>query len=151
MLFTPFGLFPLIKGSLLILSIITVLLCSLFLSLYKQRNLAVLCLASPVVSILFFWIASGQSIFNLPAYVSNTILLASGFTEAMAIEGDNKELIFLGLPLLAFSYQYSCKNSSHHYPKHFYFVSISFFFSSHIKRVSQDILAMPSLLVPLFC
>ncbi|HHN5548228.1 TPA: hypothetical protein ACRQ8V_002832 [Legionella pneumophila] len=97
LLFTPFGLFPLIKGSLLILSIITILLCSFFLSLYKQRNLAVLCLASPVVSILFFWIASGQSIFNLPAYVSNTILLASGFTEAMATEGDNKELIFFGI------------------------------------------------------
>ncbi|HAT7923427.1 TPA: hypothetical protein JBB31_06490 [Legionella pneumophila subsp. pneumophila] len=96
-LFTPFGLFPLIKGSLLILSIITMLLCSFFLSLYKRRNLAVLCLASPVVSILFFWIASGQSIFNLPAYVSNTILLASGFTEAMATEGDTKELIFFGI------------------------------------------------------
>ncbi|HAT1847350.1 TPA: hypothetical protein RG395_002935 [Legionella pneumophila] len=97
LLFTPFGLFPLIKGSLLILSIITMLLCSFFLSLYKQRTLALLVLASPLVSMLFFWIASGQSIFHLPSYISNTILLASGFTEAMATEGDNKELVVFGI------------------------------------------------------
>lgn len=97
LLFTPFGLFPLIKGSLLILSIITMLLCSFFLSLYKQRTLALLALASPLVSMLFFWIASGQSIFHLPSYISNTISLASGFTEAMATQGDNKELIVFGI------------------------------------------------------
>lgn len=94
LLFTPLGLLPLIKGSLLILCVITILSCSLVMYLSEQRTLALICLISPIVSMLFFWMSSGQTIFNLPGYFSSTLSLASGFTEAMANNGDSKEIIF---------------------------------------------------------
>nr|WP_241480454.1 hypothetical protein [Legionella norrlandica] len=43
---------------------------------------------------LFFWVVCGQSVTYLPSYLESTFLLACGFTEAMATEGNNKELIF---------------------------------------------------------
>ncbi len=93
LLFAPFGLLPLIKGSILILCITVALLCMLFFILNKKNILALMCLTSPIVSMLLFWLASGQSVSHLPHYFITSLSLATGFTEAMANEGNNNEII----------------------------------------------------------
>lgn len=93
LLFAPFGLLPLIKGSLLILCIIVAMLCSLFFTLYRRNSLAFVCLASPIASLLLFWVGSGQAMIYLPHYIINSLSIAAGFTQAMAIDGNSNELI----------------------------------------------------------
>ena len=93
LLFTPFGLLPLIKGSLLILCIIVTGLCCLFFTLYKRKILAFICVASPIITMLLFWIGSGQSIIHLPLYIIGSLSLASSFTQAMANYGNTNELL----------------------------------------------------------
>lgn len=92
-IFTPFGLLALIKGSLLILSAVVAGLCALLFFCFKERKRALICFITPLIAMLFFWIMAGQSPVYLPAYISNSLSLASGFSEAMAIEGNNKEII----------------------------------------------------------
>ncbi|WP_431606647.1 hypothetical protein [Legionella maioricensis] len=101
LLFAPFGLLPLIKSSILILCLSVTLLCTLFFVLNKKNSLALICLVSPIASMLLFWIGSGQSIINLPHYFVTSLSLAAGFTEAMANEGNNNEIIlYLGAAVL---------------------------------------------------
>lgn len=97
LLLTPFGLMPLIKGSLLILCFTMMMLCAVFFMLNQKSKLAIICLISPFVSMVLFWIASGQAINNLPAYIINSLSIASGFTEAMATVGERTDLILFGL------------------------------------------------------
>lgn len=93
LLFAPFGLLPLVKGSILILCVATAALCSVFFVANKQRVLAITCLLSPLVSMFFFWIASGQSAANLPNYFISMAPIVSGYTEAMAVGGKTREVI----------------------------------------------------------
>lgn len=92
LLFAPLGLLALIKGSLLIISGVVSFLCAVFFALHKQKIMSAVCLLSPLSAGILFWTISGQSIIDFPYYVINSILLASGFTEAMALDGDNKEI-----------------------------------------------------------
>jgi hypothetical protein len=93
LLFAPFGLLPLIKGSLLILCIIVVVLCCLFFSVYQKTVLTFICLITPIITMALFWFGAGQSIIYLPSYISGSLSLASAFTQAMAIDGSTNELI----------------------------------------------------------
>lgn len=92
-LFAPFGLLPLIKGTLLILCFIVAVLCAVFFIAYKKKILAFICLFTPFISMLLFWLGSGQSVVDLPNYIISSISLAAGFTEAMSIEGNTGEII----------------------------------------------------------
>lgn len=91
-LFAPLGLLILIKGNLLFLCVAIAVLCSIFFILNKYKILAVICLLSPVISTVFFWTISGQSVLNLPNYFTNMIYLISGYTEAMASKGNITEV-----------------------------------------------------------
>ncbi len=91
LMFAPFGLLPLIKGSLLILCAAVAALCSVFFIANRHRLLAIICLFSPMASMLFFWTASGQYATNLPSYFINMSPIVSGYTEAMALDGDFDE------------------------------------------------------------
>lgn len=92
-LFAPFGLLPLVKGNMLILCGTVVALCVALFIANRKRLLATICLFTPIVSMLFFWIASGQSVINLPSYFINMTPLISGYTEAMAVNGPANEII----------------------------------------------------------
>lgn len=92
-LFTPFGLLPLIKGSLLILCLTITLLCALFFLCHKHTVLAFIALLSPLISMMLFWVSAGQSINGLPSYLITSLALASAFTEAMAFTGNSNEII----------------------------------------------------------
>jgi hypothetical protein len=89
----PLGLLPLIKGSLLILCAVIVFLCALLFSYYQQKTQAFLCLILPLIAMILFWSAAGQSLVNLPNYIKSTIALAAGFSEAMSLDGDESEII----------------------------------------------------------
>ena len=93
LIFIPFGLLPLVKGTMIIVCVVIALLCSVILVANKQKFLAVICLLSPTVSMLIFWITSGQSITNLPSYFISMVPIISGYTEAMASNGPTHELV----------------------------------------------------------
>ncbi len=90
--FSTLGLLPLIKGSVIVLCVGTATLCSAYYLVSRRRLLAVLCLAAPIVSLVFFWIASGQPISGLLDYFGGMAPLTSGYTEAMALKGSTREI-----------------------------------------------------------
>jgi len=116
LLFAPFGLLPLVKGSLLILCGAVATLSAAFFTANRHRLLAITCITTPIVSMFFFWVASGQSVTSLPNYVINMTPIASGYTEAMANDGNNIEIILYLVAsvflLLAISFQKKISNIS---------------------------------------
>lgn len=92
--FSSIGLIPIIKGSMLILSLAVAFACALLFLLRKEKALSLLSLVVPLVSMLVFWVASGQHLGDLPNYFVNMLPIASGYTEAMAIPGKGREVIF---------------------------------------------------------
>lgn len=93
-LFFPFGLLPLIKGSFLILCAALAALAFLLFAFNKRWGLAIAVIASPTFSLIFFWVASGQSTLDLPAYIISMAPIISGYTEAMAISGKATETTY---------------------------------------------------------
>jgi hypothetical protein len=116
LLFTPLGLLPLVKGSILILCGAVTALCSAFFIANRHRLLAIICLFTPMVSMLFFWIASGQSVTTLPNYFISIASIVSGYTEAMAVDGNIYEVVLYlaasAFLLLTISIQTKITNSS---------------------------------------
>ncbi|MBI2785667.1 MAG: hypothetical protein HYX60_04905 [Legionella longbeachae] len=92
-LFAPLGLLTLVKGSILILSLMINILCFVFFIITNRKDLAVICFASSLTSIIVFWLIAGQAISHLPAYIVNTLSIASSFTEAMSSNGNVIEVI----------------------------------------------------------
>jgi len=93
-LFLPFGLYPLIKGSFLILCSTIAILSAVFFVTSRRRRQAIAVVASPIASIFFFWIASGQSASDLTSYFISMSPIVSGYTEAMATSGIRREIGF---------------------------------------------------------
>lgn len=91
--FSTFGLLPLIKGSAIVLCLGTAVLCSTYYFLSRRRLLAMLCLAAPAVSLVIFWLASGQPASGLPGYFISMAPITSGYTEAMALTGSGSEVV----------------------------------------------------------
>jgi hypothetical protein len=105
LLLLPFGLLPLIKGTVLILCLAVLVIGAGYLVAQGQRQAAALCLAVPLLGACGFWLASGQELANLPRYLQGMVPIASGYTEAMAIPGKSSAiwnyLAFCGLFLVA--------------------------------------------------
>ena len=89
----PLGLLPLIKGTVLILCGAIAILCLCFFIANKQIFLGIICLISPLVSMLLFWELSGQHLKDLPYYFLSMVPIISGYTEAMALKGKIREVI----------------------------------------------------------
>ncbi|MFJ1267937.1 hypothetical protein ACD661_05100 [Legionella lytica] len=98
---TPFGLMILVKGSLLLLCSCMSSLCCLFFLSNKRVPQALITILVPILSMLVFWFAIGQSLMNLPLFLSSSISLASDFTEAMSVDGNQDEIILYSLNTLA--------------------------------------------------
>lgn len=99
-LFAPFGLMALIKGSMLIICLLMLIICFTFFLAHNKKKLALICLAAPSVSIVIFWLAAGQPLSSLPKYLTSSLFIASGFTEAMSSDGNINEVIFYLLTCL---------------------------------------------------
>lgn len=138
LMFAPFGLLPLIKGSLLIICGAISSLCSALLVIKRHRLLAITCLITPIVSMFFFWIASGQPAANLPSYFSSTAPIISGYTDAMAIDGDIGEVVLYlvasAILLLAICIQTQTTNISKIFLFCIYFVFLFLSFKGGFVR-----------------
>ena len=95
-IFSPLGLLPLIKGSLLILCGVTSFLCVLYLAHHRRYGGALIAVLLPFVSLYIFWLLAGQSLMTLIVYINTSLILAFSFTEAMSTASNNVEaLIYL--------------------------------------------------------
>lgn len=93
LIFAPIGFLPLIKGSLLILSVSTFVICTIIFLIKKQGKLIFYSMLSSVFFSVMFWTISGQSLASYFKYFLNMIPLVSGYTEAMSYKGDTREII----------------------------------------------------------
>ena len=101
LLFAPFGLLLLIKGSMIMLIGVIVVICCLYFLNIGKFAAAVLSVVAPLLSTIGFWVWSGQRMDGLPDYFVSMVPIVSGYTEAMASNGFLHELIlYLLLALL---------------------------------------------------
>lgn len=91
--FSAVGLIPLVKGSLLLLSLTITVGCALMFLLNREKALALFSLCVPTVSLVLFWVASGQQLDDLANFFINIAPIISGYTEAMAYSGKNREIV----------------------------------------------------------
>jgi hypothetical protein len=92
-LFTPFGLYPLVKGSIYILYFVVAILSS---GVFLYRRKWYLALAIPlaiVSSLILFWLIAGQPLTELPGYFSSLGMIIAGYSDAMYISGDKYEIL----------------------------------------------------------
>ncbi len=84
-MFSALSLLPLIKGSLLLpIGVSFAMLDALLLYRFPSRQ-AIPLVFVPVLATITFWIITGQSLSDFPAFLRGTFLLASGYTDAMSI------------------------------------------------------------------
>jgi len=102
LLFAPFGLLPLIKISFFIICGTVSALTIALLTMKGRWKLSILILAIQLLALLFFWLFSGQSLLGLGDYFYGSILIITGYSEAMSIDGNPKEylLYLLSVALL---------------------------------------------------
>lgn len=97
LLFAPLGFLPLIKGSLLILSVAVCFLSAVLYYKNRRINFALIALVAPLLAMAVFWSAAGQSLADLPHFFVSMQDIISGYTEAMAIAGNKKEILLYGV------------------------------------------------------
>lgn len=90
--FAPFGLLPLVKGSLLLICGATAVVIFSYFLYHHYYKLALISLISPIAATAIFWVLSGQSLIFLSSYFVGMSQIISGYTEAMASQGSNKEI-----------------------------------------------------------
>lgn len=91
LLVAPFGLLPLVKGTLLVLCAMVALLCAGYLWALRRRWLAALCLGTPASVLPLLWVAAGQPLDGLADYFIRMSEIVSGYNEAMAYYGVLRE------------------------------------------------------------
>lgn len=91
-LFFPFGLLFLTKGSVIILSGSVAALAIGFFVTNKRWGQVIAVIASPIISLVFFWVISGQSLWNLPSYFISMVPIVSGYSDAMSTIGIESEI-----------------------------------------------------------
>lgn len=93
LLFSVFGLLPLIKGSTIFLCLAIIFLCVAILLVEQRFSLAFILCISPIFSLVVFWGISGQPIDAIPDYFISMMPIISGYTDAMAVDGKISEVI----------------------------------------------------------
>lgn len=97
------SLLPLVKGTLLILSFGVWGMAMILAITQKSKWTSLLFFVLPPISVVLFWISSGQDLRYLDDYFLNIIPIISGYSEAMAKDGPLEEvLLFLILASAVF-------------------------------------------------
>lgn len=84
LLLFPFGLLPLIKGSLFIIILPVLAIAALASVSHKKYGLAMVTVLSPLLCFLSFWCYAGQPVENIGAYLQSTYEIVTGYSEAMS-------------------------------------------------------------------
>ena len=92
-LFSGFGLYPLIKGTLFAFYFSIAALAFLFCCWRRKWVFAAIIPTSIALSTLFFWAFAGQNIQDIPAYFFSISSIIAGYTDAMSITGNAWEII----------------------------------------------------------
>lgn len=100
LLFTGFGLYPLIKGTLFAFYGAIACLTMLFYAGHRKWLYLAVIPLSMIASMAIFWIYSGQNLQDLPSYYLSISSIISGYTDAMSIDGNRWEII--GYAITAF-------------------------------------------------
>lgn len=150
LLFSSFGLLPLTKGTLLVTCLAICIYCTIALFINHYKKLATICLISPILSMLLFWVIAGQSLENLPIYFSSMQSTISGYSNAMSVVGQPVEVIrYLISALLLFAsiyFQKDLKQKILLIGLYFIFLFISFK-GGFVRHDSHAVLAATSLLI----
>ena len=93
-LFLPFGLLAAIKGTFLMLSLAVAALAVMLFVTGRRWRLAFAVVASVGTSTALFWMLAGQSLTDLPRYFMAIAEVSSGYTEAMALPGAAREIVY---------------------------------------------------------
>lgn len=93
LLFTGFGLYPLIKGTLFAFYGAIACFTMLFYAWHRKWLYLALIPLSMIASMAIFWIFSGQNLQDLPSYYLSISSIISGYTDAMSIDGNHWEII----------------------------------------------------------
>ncbi len=95
--FSLLGILPLIKGTML-LGCLGILVITIGFLLHKQKYKELfICIISPIITGLSFWLITGQQIGNIFEYFFSMIPFISGYGEAMAKNGSAIEEFFFFL------------------------------------------------------
>lgn len=86
-LFIPFGLLPLVKGTTIFICIIIIMLVFLWFVIKKAWICAILVCLIPLISLIIFWVIAGQSLCNLPTYFLSIFPIIFSYTDAMSRYG----------------------------------------------------------------
>lgn len=106
-LFSVFGLLPLVKGSLLLGCVGISVLCSIYALGKGNWKFIVIVFSTSIVSMCFFWVFSGQPLVALPMYFKSMSSIIDGYTEAMSVFGSRSEIFFFILGSLIIIYNLS--------------------------------------------
>lgn len=156
-LFSVLGLLPLIKGSFLLFVGAMLVWMIVFLLSHRLYWEALIVLVSPLCSLSLFWVAAGQSLVNVMAYLQSSVDMAFSFTQAMSLNGDGREpLAYTAASLLILSTFFTKKPKGGMYyiaGLFFLFLLISFkaAFTRHFGHslIAATALAMAALFLPL--
>ena len=89
----PFGLLPLIKGSMAVICGGMGFILLLLFLVRKNKELLLTMIIVGFVSPALFWIAAGQNIQLLPNYLINMAPITLGYTEGMSLTGPIQEVL----------------------------------------------------------
>lgn len=103
LVFSIFGLLPLIKGSLLAAVLATLFVVVSIYIYRKQWLYLIVSIVAPIAGLLIFWLLSKQPIYALVNYFSNLLPIISGYTAGMIISGPASDvyLFFVGALIIA--------------------------------------------------
>jgi hypothetical protein len=93
LMFSSFGLLPLIKGSMLALCALVVPIAVARFVIERQRGLALCSLVAPVIGLVGFWVAIGQPVLALGEHLRALTSVIAGYAGAMAWQGDGNEAL----------------------------------------------------------
>jgi hypothetical protein len=104
-LFSGFGLYPLIKGPLFVLYLpVTILSILLFISRRRWLDATIIPL-SITITMFCFWLYASQNLSNLPSYFLYLGMLIDGFSQAMSAVGNTWEIVaYIGVSGLIAAY-----------------------------------------------
>lgn len=90
---SPFGLMPLIKGSLGVLCALIGAVIVLQLAVDKRWKAAGAVIGGALASLVVWWLFAGQPLLAIPDYFREMLPIVSGYAEAMALPGDTLEIV----------------------------------------------------------
>jgi hypothetical protein len=91
-LFSALGMLPLVKASFALNAAVISLLCFAVLWRNGLKRLAYCVIISPVAAVILFWLMAGQPLLALPVYAWRTAPMISGYSEAMAMAVDSRQV-----------------------------------------------------------